>query len=180
MNGLRRKVHQVLSTTVIGATAATAAVLMQTAPAEAQVAYGSYVGIGGAVGLTNAAETGQGSNFSGVITGRYRFLERPISIRAQAFLFGGDFAFVPTISYDVPISWNMDAYVGAGASFTGGGDGTPSPVGDKTAFVLQPGVDYMFPNSNLVAFGNAIFAFDAYQDGSNMAISVQGGVGIQF
>lgn len=180
MEGLKRSMHQLISTSAIGAAAMSAAVLMQAAPAQAQVAYGSYVGIGGAVGLTNAAETGEGSNFSGVITGRYRFLERPISLRAQAFLFGGQFAFVPTVSYDIPLSWNLDAYVGAGASFTGGGADQPSPVGDKTAFVLQPGVDYIFPNSNLVAFGNAVFAFDAYQDGNNMAVSVQGGVGIQF
>jgi hypothetical protein len=46
--------------------------------------------------------------------------------------------------------------------------------------VLQPGIDYLFPNSNLVAFGNAVFAFDAYQDGNNMAVSVQGGLGYQF
>ncbi|PSN19392.1 hypothetical protein C7271_07550 [filamentous cyanobacterium CCP5] len=172
--------QKLIYATVVGTTMGSAAVLAQANPANAQVAYGSYVGIGGAVGLTNAADTGEGSNFAGVISGRYRFLERPISLRAQAFLFGGEFAFVPTVSYDIPLSWNLDAYVGAGASFTGGGDGTPSPVGDKTAFVLQPGVDYTFPNSNLVAFGNAVFAFDAYEEGNNMAISVQGGVGIQF
>jgi hypothetical protein len=73
----------------------------------------------------------------------------------------------------------MDAYLAAGVAFPGGSD-DPSLVGNKTSFVLQPGVDYMFPNSNLVAFGNAIFAFDAYRDGGNMAISVQGGMGIQF
>lgn len=175
MNGLTKWI----APAVLATTAATAACLVQASPAEAQVAYGSYVGIGGAVGLTNDAATGQGSNFSGVIAGRYRFLEMPISVRAQAFLFGGNFAFVPTVSYDIPINWNMDAYIGAGASFTTTG-GTPSPVGDKTAFVLQPGVDYIFPNSNLVAFGNAIFAFDAYSQGNNMAVSVQGGMGIQF
>ncbi|WP_155523543.1 hypothetical protein [Nodosilinea nodulosa] len=148
--------------------------------AEAQVAYGSYVGVGAGVGVTNDAATGQGSNLQGVIAGRYRLLRYPVSVRAQAFIFGGQFAFVPTVSYDVPLSWNTDVYVGAGASFTGGGSNTPSVVGDKTSFVLQPGIDYLFPNSNLVAFGNAIFAFDGYQQGGNMAISVQGGVGIQF
>lgn len=178
MGSLTRWMGQLVSASALGA-ALTAVGLMHASPAQAQVAYGSYVGIGGAVGLTNDAATARGSGFSGVITGRYRFLEMPVSIRAQAFIFGGDFAVVPTISYDIPISWNMDAYVGAGASFAGGGD-TPSPVGDKTAFVIQPGVDYMFPNSDMVAFGNAIFAFDAYRQGGNMAISVQGGVGIQF
>ncbi|MBD0269901.1 MAG: hypothetical protein ICV77_16615 [Cyanobacteria bacterium Co-bin8] len=170
---------QVASASVLGAAAIATAGLLQAPPAQAQVAYGSYVGVGGAVGLTNDAATGRGNNFSGVLAGRYRFLTMPISLRGQAFLFGGNFAVVPTVSYDVPLNWNLDAYLGAGVSFAGGGD-TPSPVGNQTAFVLQPGVDYMFPNSNLVAFGNAIFAFDAYREGSNMAISVQGGVGIQF
>ncbi|PSN13689.1 hypothetical protein C7293_14880 [filamentous cyanobacterium CCT1] len=148
--------------------------------AQAQVAYGSYVGVGAGVGLTSDAATGQGGGVQGVISGRYRLLRYPVSLRAQAFLFGGDFAFVPTVSYDVPLSWNTDVYVGAGASFVSGGDDNPSNVGDKTSFVLQPGIDYLFPNSNLVAFGNAIFAFDAYRQGGNMAISVQGGVGLQF
>lgn len=162
---------------------ATAAVVTGAAiapeAAEAQVAYGSYVGVGAGVGVTNNAATGQGSGVQGVISGRYRLLRYPVSIRAQGFLFGGDFAFVPTVSYDVPLSWNTDVYLGAGAAFVGGGDDA-SIVGNKTSFVLQPGVDYLFPNSNLVAFGNAIFAFDAYREGGNMAVSVQGGVGIQF
>ncbi|MGG6238943.1 hypothetical protein ACQ4N7_09905 [Nodosilinea sp. AN01ver1] len=148
--------------------------------AQAQVAYGSYVGVGAGVGLTSDAATGQGGGVQGVISGRYRLLRYPVSLRAQAFLFGGDFAFVPTVSYDVPLSWNTDVYLGAGASFVSGGNDNPSNVGDKTSFVLQPGIDYLFPNSNLVAFGNAIFAFDAYRQGGNMAISVQGGVGLQF
>jgi hypothetical protein len=147
--------------------------------AQAQVAYGSYIGVGAGVGITQDAATGRGGGLQGLISGRYRLLQYPVSLRAQGFIFGGDFAFVPTISYDVPLSWNTDVYVGAGASFVGGGD-DPSVVGDKTSFVLQPGIDYLFPNSNLVAFGNAIFAFDAYRQGGNMAITVQGGVGIQF
>jgi hypothetical protein len=162
----------------VAATAMGAAIAPEAA--EAQVAYGSYVGVGAGVGLTRDAATGQGSGVQGVITGRYRLLRYPVSVRAQGFLFGGQFAFVPTVSYDVPLSWNTDVYVGAGAAFVGGGNNSPSVVGDKTSFVLQPGIDYLFPNSNLVAFGNAIFAFDAYTQGGNMAISVQGGVGLQF
>lgn len=178
MKSLARWMGQAASASVAGAAIAAGTALWGTAPAQAQVAYGSYVGLGAAIGLTSDAATSEGNNFAVVLAGRYRFLEIPISVRAQAFLFGGDFAIVPTVSYDIPLNWNTDAYVGAGVSFTGGDN--PSPVGNQTAFVIQPGVDYMFPNSNLVAFGNAIFAFDAYRDGSNMAISVQGGVGIQF
>jgi hypothetical protein len=45
---------------------------------------------------------------------------------------------------------------------------------------LQPGIDYVVPNSNTVIFGNAIIAFDAYRDGSGTAFSLQGGVGLRF
>ena len=53
-------------------------------------------------------------------------------------------------------------------------------MGNQTAFVLQPGIDYMFPNSRVVLFGNAIIAFGAYRDGGNTALALQTGVGYQF
>lgn len=179
MKSLGRWMGHAAWASALAVTATVTGAALAPEAAEAQVAYGSYVGVGAGIGVTNDAATGQGSGVQGVISGRYRLLQYPVSLRAQAFLFGGEFAFVPTVSYDVPLSWNTDVYVGAGASFVGGGN-NPSIVGDKTSFVLQPGIDYLFPNSNLVAFGNAIFAFDAYRQGGNMAISVQGGVGIQF
>lgn len=146
-------------------------------PAQAQAAYGSYVGIGVAFGPTDD-DDGDGDDFQGVIAGRYRLLETPISIRAQAFLLGDSSAIVPTVSFDVPINWQTDVYLGAGIAFTGGDE--PSVVGDTTSFVLQPGVDYVLPRSSLVLFGNAVIAFDAYRDGDDIAASFQGGVGIQF
>ena len=179
MKSLGRRMGQWLGASLLALTATVAGSALAPEAAEAQVAYGSYVGIGAGVGLTSDAATSQGSGMQGVIAGRYRLLRYPVSLRAQGFIFGGEFAFVPTVSYDVPLSWNTDIYVGAGASFVGGGNNL-SIVGDKTSFVIQPGIDYLFPNSNLVAFGNAIFAFDAYRQGGNMAISVQGGVGLQF
>ncbi|WP_228037806.1 hypothetical protein [Nodosilinea sp. LEGE 06152] len=180
MKSLGRWMGHTAGAALLAAAATVTGAAIAPEAAQAQVAYGSYVGVGAGVGVTSDAATGQGGGVQGVISGRYRLLRYPVSVRAQAFLFGGDFAFVPTVSYDVPLSWNTDVYVGAGASFVSGGDDNPSNVGDKTSFVLQPGIDYLFPNSNLVAFGNAIFAFDAYRQGGNMAISVQGGVGIQF
>lgn len=165
----------------VGGAIAALAALSCAQPAQAQAAYGSYVGIGAAVGVTDDSETGEGDTFSAVIAGRYRFLEVPVSIRAQAFVFGDTFAFVPTVSYDYPLNWNTDIYLGAGVSFTSDDEGDdPSPVGDKTAFVLQPGIDYTLPNSNVVLFGNAIIAFDAYREGGNTAVSIQSGVGYQF
>jgi opacity protein-like surface antigen len=140
-------------------------------PAQAQVAYGSYVGVGPSVGLSDGAQIG------GVIAFRYKLLESPISFRAQA-LVGNGTAVVPTVSYDVPLNWQTDAYLGAGLTLASGEDS--SPVGNKISFALQPGIDYVVPNSNTVIFGNAIIAFDAYRDGSGTAFSLQGGVGLRF
>ncbi|MEM9924385.1 MAG: hypothetical protein AAF915_11645 [Cyanobacteria bacterium P01_D01_bin.50] len=140
-------------------------------PVQAQVAYGSYVGVGPTVGVSDGTQVG------GVLAVRYKLLETPVSFRTQA-LVGESTAVVPTVSYDFPLNWQTDAYLGAGLVFAGGD--TPSPVGNKISFALQPGVDYMVPNSNTVIFGNAIIAFDAYRDKSGTAVSVQGGVGLRF
>lgn len=146
-------------------------------PASAQAAYGSYVGVGATVGI-NDNDFGEGRQIGGVVAVRYKLLQAPLSLRAQA-LIGASPAVVPTISYDIPLNWQTDVYVGAGVAF-GSGNRTPSPVGDKTSFAIQPGIDYVVPNSNAVLFGNAIIAFDAYRDGGGTAVSVQGGVGLRF
>ena len=138
------------------------------APVKAQAAYGSYIGIGGGFGL------GDNSDLSLAINGRYNILELPISVRGAAFIGDGS-AFVPTVSYDFPLNFNTEVYVGLGASFASEG----SIVGDDSAFVIQPGVDHTRPNSNLVIFGNAIFAIGG-EDGGGTATAVQSGVGIQF
>ncbi|MEO1592000.1 MAG: hypothetical protein AAFU71_11995 [Cyanobacteria bacterium J06632_22] len=143
--------------------------------AEAQPAYGSYVGVGGSVGLSDGPAGTDSSDFAMVVSGRYRLLEAPVSLRAQAFLFGGSFALVPTVSYDFDLNYQTTAYVGAGLSIASGGN-SPSPVGNKTSFVIQPGIDYAIPDSNFVVFGNAIFAFDAFEGGGS-ATAIQGGVG---
>ncbi len=147
-----------------------------TKPAFAQAAYGSYVGGGGTFGILED-DLAEGKKFGGVVAVRYKLLKLPVSVRAQA-LIGGGTAVVPTISYDFPLNWQTDVYVGAGAAFASGD--TPSPVGDKTSFAIQPGIDYVIPDSNTVLFGNAIIAFDAFRNGGGTAISVQGGVGVRF
>ncbi|MCW6038239.1 hypothetical protein K4A83_18455 [Spirulina subsalsa FACHB-351] len=147
-------------------------------PVLAQAAYGSYVGIGGGFGVMND-QGGNGQDWSGVVAFRYKFLEVPVSLRAQGFV-GRSVAVVPTVSYDIPLNWQTDLYIGAGAAFGSGSNGVPSPVGDKTSFALQPGIDYAVPNSKLVIFGNAVIAFDAYRNGGGTAVSVQGGVGYRF
>jgi hypothetical protein len=155
----------------VGLWAATAA------PTFAQAAYGSYIGVGGTAGLSSGGNGG--NKAGGVVAVRYRLMELPISLRAQA-LISDRTAIVPTVSYDLPLNWQTDAYLGAGVSFPTGNGTTASPVGEKTSFVLQPGIDYSFPNGNVVLFGNAIIAFDAYRNSGGTATSVQGGLGIRF
>lgn len=152
-----------------------------TGAASAQAAYGSYVGIGGSFGLTSGSSAaGEGSSSGAVIAFRYRLLEVPLSLRAQA-LIAERTALVPTVSYDFPLNWQTDLYIGAGLSIPFGGSGSnTSPVGNKTSFVLQPGIDHSVPNSNIVIFGNAILAVDGYETGGGAAASVQGGVGLRF
>lgn len=155
---------------------ASLALSLQPKPAVAQAAYGSYIGVGATAGLTVDSNT-DGRQLGGMIGVRYKLLELPVSLRVQG-LFGTGTAVVPTVSYDFPLNWQTDLYLGAGLAFGSGED--PSPVGDTMSLAIQPGIDYVVPDSDLVYFGNAIFAFDAYRDGGGTAVSVQGGVGLQF
>ncbi len=166
---MNRKHHLGLALGIIAT-----AIISQPQSAQAQAAYGSYVGVGPALGLTKGNTSER--KISGLVAGRYKLLEFPASIRAQAYL-GSGTAIVPTVSYDIPINWQTDAYVGIGAAVHLGGD---TPVGNKTSFAIQPGIDYMIPNSNMVLFGNAVIAFDAYKNSGGTAASLQGGVGIRF
>jgi len=154
----------------------TATSWLTPASAYAQAAYGSYIGVGVTYGASED-DNDQGEQLGGFVGVRYKFLKTPISLRVQSLISKGT-AIVPTVSYDFPLNWQTDAYLGAGVSFATGE--SPSPVGDKTSFALQPGVDYVIPNSNTVLFGNAIVAIDAYEEGGGTAFSFQGGVGLQF
>jgi hypothetical protein len=53
---------------------------MSYQPAQAQVAYGSYVGVGPSIGLSDGIQIG------GVVAFRYKLLEAPVSFRAQALI----------------------------------------------------------------------------------------------
>jgi hypothetical protein len=153
------------------------AIGLQTTSVSAQAAYGSYVGTGPAFGVTSGTGDDEDSKVSGVLAVRYKFLEFPVSLRTQLFVGNGS-AIVPTVSYDIPLNYRVDAYVGIGAAVPLS-DKT-SPVGNKTSFAIQPGIDYTLPNSNFVVFGNTVIAIDAYEKGGNAAVSFQGGVGLRF
>jgi hypothetical protein len=175
--GLKARAFASFAGIALSSIVAGVGLLLTPSAASAQAAYGSYIGFGGSVGLTDGGIDG-GSSSGGLISVRYRFLEAPISLRGQV-LIGETTAFVPTVSYDIPLDWQTDVYLGAGVAIQDSNSNT-SPLGNQTAFVLQPGVDYNFPYSNLVVFGNAIIAFDAYKDSNDNAASVQAGVGVRF
>lgn len=145
--------------------------------AYAQAAYGSYLGAGVAFGITNQNQPNEDSNTSGFFSVRYKFLRAPVSLRTQVLVGGNGVAVVPTVSYDIPLNWQADAYIGAGASIV---RGDKTPIGNKGSFVIQPGIDYALPNSSLSLFTNAIISFDGYRSNNGTAVSIQGGAGLRF
>ncbi|AFY73499.1 hypothetical protein Syn7502_01421 [Synechococcus sp. PCC 7502] len=149
-----------------------------TSQVQAQPAYGSYIGGGLSFGVSEGnVNSNEGRNTSAVAALRYKFLEIPISLRTQV-LFGSSTAIVPTVSFDYPLNFDTDIYLGTGIAFTN--SSTNTPVGNKTALVFQPGIDYTIPNSNLVVFGNIIFAIDGYRNAGGTATAIQTGVGFRF
>ncbi len=175
-NDLGSKIRSVL---LVGAAIAST-VGFNPAPVFAQAAYGSYVGVGGSLGLTEGVNrNGQTEDRQNgvVVAARYKLLRYPISFRAQGIFSTDGTAVVPTISYDIPLTWQADVYLGAGGSFVMSGK---TPVGDQSSFAIQPGIDYSVPNTRMVVFGNAIFSFDAYENDNKTAVSLQGGLGLRF
>ena len=167
-------------TTALLSSAALASLTAIAAPSvQAQPAYGSYVGAGASFGFTSGnTSMGESSRTSALVAARYKFLEFPISVRTQ-ILIGNSTAVVPTVSFDVPLNFDTDIYIGAGVALANTVDTTP--VGNKNSLVIQPGIDYTLPNSNLVLFGNVIFAFDAYRNSpGTSATSLQTGLGLRF
>jgi len=152
-------------------------VLSSSTAATAQAAYGSYLGAGPAFGVTNGDGLNEDSNTSGFFAVRYKFLKAPISLRTQVLVGGDGIAVVPTVSYDIPINWQADAYIGAGASIV---RGDKTPIGNKGSFVIQPGIDYALPNTSMSLFTNAIISFDGYESDNGTAVSIQGGAGLRF
>ena len=168
-----------LNKILLGLTAVGCLTAIAAPSSQAQPAYGSYVGAGASFGFTSGnSSAGESSRTSGLIAARYKFLEFPVSVRTQ-ILIGSSTAVVPTVSFDVPLNFDTDIYIGAGVALANTVDTTP--VGNKNSLVIQPGIDYTVPNSNLVLFGNVIFAFDAYRNSAGTsATSLQTGLGLRF
>jgi len=133
---------------------------------------GSYVGAGISLQSFATNPSVVGAN----IAGRYKFDGVPISARSSVLFGNGGTSIVPTISYDLPVGDRTNVYLGAGASFKVGGNG--SLTGDQTAFALQPGVEVSV-NKNVLLYSNAVIPFNGQSNGS-AGTSLQAGVGLQF
>jgi hypothetical protein len=120
-------------------TAVVLSLAINNQPVQAQVAYGRYLYRFWSCCLSYDTQLG------GILAFRYKLLETPVSFRTQA-LIGKGTAIVPTVSYDLPLNWQTDVYLGAGMVLTS--CDSACPVGNKISFTLQPGTDYVVPNSN--------------------------------
>lgn len=151
--------------------------LLTPAIAQAQAAYGSYIGAGVSFGVTNQDVINEDRTTSGFFSVRYKFLRAPVSLRSQVLIGGDGIAVVPSVSYDFPINWQTDAYIAAGASIV---QGDKTPIGNKGSFIIQPGIDYALPNTSMSLFTNAIISFDGYRSNNGTAASIQAGAGLRF
>jgi hypothetical protein len=175
-----KTLHQFFAPLAI-ATISTIAALSNVTPAMAgemgkagDLTPGSYLGAG--VSLT----TDKGNpddNVGANIAGRYKFDNAPVSLRTSVLLGNGGTAIVPTISYDLPVGERTNLYVGAGGSFVAN-DGS-TLLGDRNAYVVQPGVEVSL-NKNTLLYSNAVVAINSFESGAGTTASFQGGVGFQF
>jgi hypothetical protein len=138
----------------------------------------SYIGVGASAGVTNGGQDGDAANFGGNFQGRLAIPNVPVSVRG-AVLFGGEnTAVMPMLSYDLPVSSNVNLYAGAGYSFVNQ-EGEPSPLGNKNAPVVTLGAEAGIGRS-VVVYGDAKLGVDAYRNSSADALSFQAGVGYRF
>ena len=138
----------------------------------------SYIGAGIAAGVTNGERNNDDAVFGGNVQGRYAIPEQPVSLRG-AVLFGGDAtAIVPTVTYDVPITEKTNMYIGAGYSFVTD-DNHASQLGNRNAAVTTLGTESEV-DKNIVVYGDAKWAIDAYENSPADAVSIQAGVGYRF
>jgi hypothetical protein len=158
----------------LGIAIATSVVTSFSAIASAETVRqpGSYVGAG--ISLQSFATNPSviGAN----LAGRYKFDGVPISARSSVLFGNNGTSIVPTLSYDLPVGDRTNLYLGAGASFKVGGNG--SLTGDQTAFALQPGIEVSL-NRRVLLYSNAVIPFNGQSNGSAGA-SLQAGVGVQF
>ncbi|AFY69051.1 hypothetical protein Pse7367_0750 [Thalassoporum mexicanum PCC 7367] len=172
--------HQILTSLAIATVSAVSALGFAN-PASANefgragdLTPGSYLGAGASL---TTDKGNPDDNLGANISGRYKFEDAPVSLRTSVLFGNGGTAVVPTISYDLPVGDRTNLFVGAGGSFVV--DDNSTLLGDRNAYVVQPGVEVSL-NENVLLYSNAIVAIDSFESGAGTTASFQGGVGFQF
>ncbi len=138
----------------------------------------SYVGVGVSAGLTNGGQGDDAAILGGNVQGRAPIPNAPVSLRGAVQFSDETSAIMPMASYDIPVAQNANVYVGGGYSFVED-NGQRTPIGNRNAPVVVVGAEAAL-GSNVVAYGDAKWGINAYENSSADALSVQGGVGMRF
>jgi len=147
-------------------------------PEDARGTDATYVGVGVAAGLMNGGQGNDAAILGGNIQGRVAIPDVPVSVRGAVLFSDETSALMPMVSYDIPIARNANLYVGGGYSFVEN-SGARTPLGNRNAPVVAVGAEAEL-GSNVVAYGDAKWGIDAYQNSPADALSIQGGVGMRF
>ncbi|WP_341528467.1 outer membrane beta-barrel protein [Nostoc sp. UHCC 0302] len=139
---------------------------------------GNYIGVGIAPGVTSGGHHEEAAQLGGDIQGRVTIPNTPVSVRGSFLFDDKTTATIPTITYDIPVAKNTNLYAGAGYSFIGT-KGDDTPIGNRNSVVLDSGVETAL-NKNVIAFGDAKYGLNAYENSDADAVSFQFGVGYRF
>lgn len=150
------------------------------ASAQTKGMVGSYVGAGGAFGVTDGGtdRTSDDRTSGGNIQGRVTVPTVPVSLRGSVLWTDDTSAIIPTLTYDIPIARNTNVYAGVGYSFVEK-ESQPTPLGNKDAVVLTTGVESAVVG-DVILYGDAKLGINAYKGSPASAFSLQGGVGYRF
>jgi hypothetical protein len=168
------------TTALVTSTLVAASILLSASIANAQPKgmNDNYIGVGISAGTTHSIRKNDDAVVGGNVQGRFAVPKTPVSVRG-AVLFGGDsVAIAPTVTYDLPIAKNTNLYAGAGYSFITS-EGYKTQLGDRDAAVVTAGVESKV-SRNVIVYGDAKWAIDAYENSNGDALSLQTGVGLRF
>jgi hypothetical protein len=174
------EVKSMRTNTLVVSTLVATSILLSASIATAQPAGidGNYIGAGISAGTTHGVHNNDDAAFGGNIQGRFAIPQAPASVRG-AVLFGGDAtAIVPTLTYDLPIARNTNLYLGGGYSFITD-EGQNTQLGNRDAAVVTVGAESEV-SRNVILYGDAKWAIDAYENSNGDALGLQAGVGLRF
>lgn len=139
---------------------------------------GNYIGAGIGGNVHNWDEAQGDESFGGTLQGRLQIPNSPMSFRGAALINGDGAALLPMLSVDVPVTNNANVYLGGGYSvITNGNEQTA--LGNQDALAIATGVEASI-KENVVLFGDAKMAFDAYEGSDEAAFSLLFGAGYRF